>query len=399
MAATLATIEPILKEVYSGKIRRQINDDIVTLKRIERTSNGVTNETNGKYVTFPIHTTRNNGIGSRNEMDPLPVPGQQGYAAARLALKYAYAGFQITGQTISLSDSDQKAFARAMDEEISRLKVDVRKDMNRQVYGDGLGTIGTVTGANTGATVPVDDAKLFWRGMVLDSYTLPSTKDNTALVVASVNVSANTVTFTAAPGTALAAGDILVRTASFGKEITGLKAIVSATTSVYNINPAVEPEWTSEVDAPGADRALTEQLMVTMSDRIRTRGGTTSVIFQSLGVRRAYWNLLSQLRTIVNETTFEGGFKGLSFTTDSGEIPVVADVDAPKGKQWFLDENSLKLYRDEDWHWNDRNGSMFQQVRDTNGVYDAWYAHLVEYHELGTDRRNTHGLVDNLIEG
>lgn len=398
MAATLATIEPYLKEVYTGKIRRQLNEEVTTLKRITRSGSGVTTETNGKYVTFPIHTTRNSGLGSRNEMDPLPIPGQQGYAAARLGLKSAYGGLQITGQAIDLADSDPKAFARSIDEEIERLKVDVKKDMNRQVYGDGQGTIGTATAANSGTTVPVEDARLFWRGMAVDTYT-GTTRDNQRLTVASVDVKNSTVTFTAAPGTALAAGDTIVRHNSFGKEITGFGAIVSDTSTVYNINPAVEPEWTSEINHSDTARPLTEQIMVQMADQIRTRGGSTTVIFQSLGVRRAYWNLLSQLRTIVNEQEFKGGFKGLAFTTDNGEIPVVSDVDAPIGKQWFINEDALKFYRDEDWHWLDRDGSMFKQVSDSNGVYDAWFAHLVERHELGTDRRNTHGLIDNIQEG
>lgn len=399
MAATLATIASYLKEVYTGKIRRQLNEEITTLKRITRSGSGVSSETNGKYVTFPIHTQRNNGLGSRAEMDPLPIPGQQGYAAARLALKSAYGGFQITGQTIDFADSDPKAFAKSLDEEVERLRVDVKKDMNRQIYGDGTGAVGVATGANTGAVIPVVDARAFWRGMVLDTYS-GATKDNTAVVVASVQVAAKTVTLTAAPGVGIVANDILVRTGSYNNEITGFGAIVSATSSVYNINPATEPEWTSEIDDNGGTpRALSEQLMVTMADRIRTRGGSTSVIFQSLGVRRAYFNLLSQLRSIVNDQSFKGGFTGLAFTTDQGEIPAVADVDAPLGRQYFMNEENLTFYRDQDWHWLDRDGSMFKQVRDTNGVYDAWYAHLVERHELGTDRRNTHGLISNIIEG
>lgn len=400
MAATLTSIEPYLKEVYTGKIRRQLNEEITTLKRITRSNAGVTAETGGKYVTFPIHTRRNNGLGSRNEMDPLPVPGQQGYAAARVGLKHAYGGFQITGQAIDMADTDPKAFARSIDEEMDRLKVDVRKDMNRQVYGTGNGALGTATGANTGATVPVADARLFWVGAVVDTYT-GSTLDNTGLIVASVSLAAgaNTVTFTTTPGTALANNDIIVRTGSFNKEITGFGAIVAASGVLYNVNPANEPEWTSEVDANGGTpRALSEGLMQLMVDRIRTRGGKTTVIFQSLGVRRSYANLLMQLRSVVNTQDFTGGFHGLAFTTESGEIPVVADVDAPLQKQWFINEEALTFYRDEEWHWLDRDGSMFKQVRDTNGVYDAWYAHLVERHELGTDRRNTHGLISDLIE-
>lgn len=400
MAATLATIEPYLKEVYTGKIRRQLNDEITTLKRITRSGSGVSSETNGKYVTFPIHTRRNNGLGSRNEMDPLPIPGQQGYAAARLALKSAYGGFQITGQAIDQADKDPKAFARSMDEEIERLKNDVKKDMNRQIYGDGSGAISTVTAVVTSTVIPVADARLFWIGAQVDLVTLPSTvvQANRTIQAVSLTPGANTVTISGAAVTTVV-GQIFVRNGSLGKEITGFGAIVSDTSVVYNINPATEPEWKSEIDANGGTgRALTEQLMVRMADRIRIRGGKTTVIFQSLGVRRSYWALLSQMRSIVNEQEFKGGFKGLAFTTDAGEIPVVADVDAPIGKQWFLNEDALTFYRDADWHWLDRDGSMFKQVRDTNGVYDAWYAHLVERHELGTDRRNTHGLISDIIE-
>ena len=399
MAATLATIEPYLKEVYTGKIRRQLNEEITTLKRIERSGRGVSSETNGKYVTFPIHTRRNAGLGSRNEMDPLPVPGQQGYASARLALKSAYGGFQITGQTIEQADTDSKAFAKSIDEEIERLKVDVKKDMNRQVYGTGSGAISTATGAATGNVIPVVDARLFQMGEQIDIITLPSTVSIANRTVTGISVANKTITISGAAPTTTA-GMVITRQGSFGKEITGFAAIVDDSSVVYNINPAVEPEWTAEVDSNGGTpRAMSEQIMVQMADRIRVRGGKTTVIFQSLGVRRAYWNLLSQLRTIVNEQEFKGGFKGLAFTTDAGEIPVVADVDAPLGTQWFMNEDALTLYRDREWDWLDRDGSMFKQVRDTNGVYDAWYAHLVERHELGTDRRNTHGKITNIIEG
>lgn len=403
MAATLATIESYLKEVYQGRIREQLNDEIVALKRITRSGSGVTNEVGGKYVTFPIHTRRNSGIGSRFESEALPTPGQQGHAAARVGLKYAYGGVQLTGQAISLSDSDAKAFAKALDNEVEGLKNDLKKDMNRQVYGSGNGAIGVASGANTGATVPVYDARLFQVGAVVDTQT-GTTVDNSGLVIASIDVAAKTVTFTTTPGTALADGDIIVRkgsgvSASGNRELTGLAAIVSDSGTLYNIDPSTEPEWKATVDDNGGtNRALSEALMINMVDSIRTKGGSTTLILQSLGVRRAYFNLLSQLRQTVNTQEFTGGFSGLAFTTDSGEIPVVADVDAPLNKQWFINEDALTYYRDEDWHFIDRDGSMWKQVRDNNGDYDAYYARMVEYHELGTDRRNSHGVIEDITE-
>jgi hypothetical protein len=403
MAATLATIDSYLKEVYQGRIREQLNDEIVALKRITRSGSGVTNEVGGKYVTFPIHTRRNAGIGSRFESEALPTPGQQGHAAARVNLKYAYGGVQLTGQAISLSDTDAKAFAKALDNEVEGLKNDLKKDMNRQVYGSGNGAIGVASGANTGATVPVYDARLFQVGAVVDTQS-GTTVDNSGLVIDSVDVAAGTVTFTTTPGTALADGDIIVRkgsgvAAAGNRELTGLAAIVSDSGTLYNIDPSTEPEWKATVDDnSGTLRALSESLMINMVDSIRTKGGSTTLILQSLGVRRAYFNLLSQLRQTVNTQQFTGGFTGLAFTTDQGEIPVVADPDAPLNKQWFINEDALTYYRDEDWHFIDRDGSMWKQVRDNSGDYDAYYARMVEYHELGTDRRNSHGLIDDITE-
>ena len=400
MPATLTSISSYLKEVYQGRIREQLNSDTKTLKRIMRSSAGVTNEVGGKYVTFPVHTRRNSGIGSRNEMEPLPIPGQQGNAAARVGLKYGYGGVQLTGQAISLSDTDAKAFAKAIDQEMDGLKTDLQKDMNRQVYGDGSGAIGTVSTAAAGTnSVVVSDARLFQIGALVDLVTLPSTVVAAARNITAINLATNTITLSGAAFTTVV-GQIVVRNGSLGREITGLAAIVNNAGTLYNIDPTVEPEWTATVDANGGTpRALSEGRMITMADNIRARGGKTTVIFQSLGVRRAYFNLLSQQRQVVNEQKFTGGFTGLAFTTDDGEIPAVADVDAPLGTQYFINEDALTFYRDEEWHWLDRDGSMWKQVVDASGRYDAYVAHLIEYHELGTDRRNTHGVIKDLIEG
>jgi hypothetical protein len=322
-----------------------------------------------------------------------------------VGLKYAYGGVQLTGQAISLSDTDAKAFAKALDNEVEGLKDDLMKDMNRQVYGSGNGAIGVATGANTGAVAPVADARLFQVGMVVDTQT-GTTVDNTNLVVSSVDLTAgaNTVTFTTTPGTSLANADIIVRAGSGiaaggTKELTGLAAIVSDSGTLYNIDPSVEAEWKATVDANGGTpRALSESLMIKMTDAIRTKGGSTTLILQSLGVRRAYFNLLSQLRQTVNTQEFTGGFSGLAFTTDRGEIPVVADTDAPLNTQWYINEDALTYYRDEEWHFLDKDGSMWKQVRDSNGDYDAYYARMVEYHELGTDRRNSHGVIRDITE-
>lgn len=409
MPATLATVAELMKEVYQPRIREQLNDDTTTLARITRSSANITNETNGKYVTFAVHVRRNSGIGSRYEDEALPTPGQQKHANARVQLKYGYGSVQLTGQAIELTDTDPKAFAKALDTEVNGLKDDLQKDLNRQMYASGAGTIGTIKSVVTSTVIPVDDGRLFQLGETVDVVNLVAGTVAVAnRIINSVDLTAgaNTVTISGANiTTTISPVQIFTRTgsgvgASGNRELTGLGASVAATGAIYNIDPAVEPEWAAIVNSNGGtNRALSEGLMTRVTDDVRTRGGKTTVGFTSLGVRRSYANLLTQTKQTVNTLDFKGGFTGLAFMTDKGEIPIVVDVDAPLNKVWFINEDSYTYYRDQEWHFLDRDGSMWKQFRDSSGnPFDKWYANMAEYHELGVERRNSQGLLSDVTE-
>jgi len=393
MGATMTTVSALLKEVYEKDVQDQLNNDVVGFKRIEKTSEGVTNEVGGRYVTFPLRIGRNAGIGARNEMEALPTPGQQATTAARVSLKYLYGGIRFSGQTLKLADSNFQAFASALDEEMSGLKRDLAKDMNFQFYGPGTGVRASVTadGANT---VTVNTVQYLEVGMMIDILDItgvtPKASNRQITAIAGL-----VVTYNGADATAIAT-DIVVRTGNFGREMTGLGAIVKTTGTLYNVDPTVVPIWKSVVNANGGTpRALTEALMIKTVDDVRTNGGDTTVGFCSLGTRRAYFNLLKTDRRYVNTQKFEGGFTGLAFTTDKGDIPIVVDVDSPPSLINFINEKSIKLYRAEEWSWMDYDGSNFQRVVG----FDAYDATMFQYCEMGTHRRNSHGLLSDLIEG
>lgn len=397
MPATLATVSAITKEIYEGSLRDQIESEAITLRRIEKTSQGTT-QVGGKYVTFPIHVGRNQGLGARNEMELLPTPGQQKTTAARVGLKYLYAGAQLTGQTIKLVNKDYNSFISALDMELTRLKDDIAVDQNRQVYGTGRGTIGTVVSGTGGAennVFVVDSAKYFQEQMVVDVYTSASALVVAGRTVLSVNEDTNTIVVSGASITA-AAGQFFVRTGNLNREWTGLQAIVADTGTLYNVDPTVHSIWKSRVDSNGGTpRAVSEGLFTTMADNIRRKGGAgTTAIFTTLGVRRQYADLLTQQRQYVNTTEFKGGFGGIAFTTDKGDIPIVVDEMAPKGTAWFLNEKHLKLYRESDWGFMDFDGNKWEKVPG----YDAYQTMMEQYSELGTDRRNTHGVIKDIIE-
>jgi Family of unknown function (DUF5309) len=397
MGATLTTATNILKEIYEPRIQDQLQNWLKTSKRIEQTSEGVTSEVGGKYVVFPTHVKRNHGIGARLEMEQLPTAQNQGYARAQVQLAYEYGSVRLSGQSMELAQSNFQAFASVLDEEVNGIERDLAKDFNRQVYGTSVGALATVSGANSTVTIPTTNTQYLEVGMLVDIFNSTGTTLKSAtggVSITAVNKNTNFVVATA-PGTATAAGDIVVRQGNLNREIVGLSQIVDDTSPLFNIDPAVEATWKSVINSnSGTNRALSESLMVKMIDDIYTNGGNTTAIFTTLGVRRAYFNLLTQQRRYCDTQEFEGGFKGLAFTTDNGDVPVIADVDCQPNRMYFVNEKAIKIYRESDWSFMDRDGSKWQRVIG----FDAYDATLYKYCQIGTHRRNTHGLVKDITE-
>lgn len=399
MPATLTTVNSITKEVYQGKIQNQLQEEAVGYKRIESSSAGVESQVGGKYVTFPIRVKRNAGIGYRNELEQLQAGGQQGYNSVRVALRYGYGRTRLSGQTFELADKNYQAFASAMDLEMNGLKGDIQKDVNRIFYGDGTGALATSSGTTTTVnTITVTSTKYLEVGQQIDLGTaaqlLAATPAGANRQITAINKSTKVVTFDGA-AISTAASTLLVRTGNYLREPNGLKSIVTATGSLFNVDPTTEPSWAALVDANGGtNRALSESLMITNTDNVRVNGGKTSLILMSLGVRRAYFNLLSQQRRYPATTSFAGGVTGLAFN-NGREIPVVEDIDCPDNTMYGLDESSLKIYRDSPWSFMERDGSIWKWVHD----FDAYEAILKQYWEIGTNRRNANFVVQDITEG
>jgi len=382
--------------VYEGGLVEQLNNDTKAYNRL-KTNSKSSAKWGGKYVNLPIHVARNSGIGSRNESEALPTAGYQDTREAFIPMKFHYAAVELTGQAIELADKDYQTFAETLNLEVSSIKKDVSKERNRMYFGDGKGTRATCTGAVSGQTVVVDDIKGLDINGVYDVMTgSTSTVRQAALVITNIAASTKTVTFTGT-GTGITTNDIWVRTGSYGREWSGLGAIISDTSVYEQIDPANVPVWKAETKTTAG--AISELMLLRMADRIYTNGGKTSVIWTTLGVQRAYFSLLTSLKRFVGTTKFTGGFSGVAFESGSqGEIPMISDIDAPAGTAQFVDEKAITVYDNGGYKFMDRSGSMWQQKRTSAGKFDAWEATLYEYSELGANRRNTHGIISGITE-
>lgn len=388
-----------IKLVY-GDLHEQLRDKNPALQLIEASSAHITR--NGREVIFDTHIGRNQGIGARDVREKLPTAGAQKYKQAHLYLTNLYGAIEVDGQLFEQAAEDYQAFINVVDMEIQGLKRDLAVDLNRQVYGDGTGTIATVVSVS-GSDIVVDSTHWVQEGMILvgiDPSTGAVADSGNELEVTDIDEATDTITVSGTI-TALAGADLLVRgsntTNNYGKEWTGLAAIVSESGTLHDINPADYPIWKStevDISSGGSPGTLTELALINLVQKVDKKGGDVDVFLASPGVFNAYWDLLQGLRQYTNGATLTGGQRAFSFTAVGKEIKFISDYAAPSNTLYALSTKDLVVNRKRDWSWMDRDGSMWSRVADT----DAYEARYFQYSQLGTYRRNAHAVMTGIAE-
>ncbi len=380
-------IIPILKEMYEGPIAKQIQDETVLTQRIESSNKGVVHKAGGKFVDFPVLVGRNQGISFRKSGEDLGDPGRARLQEVNVPLFYGYGRTRLAGQIFEIAESSTQAFVDAVDNEMTVLKDSVAKDQNRIFYGDGTGTLATISVTANSATQTVYDAYWLEIDAIVDVMDAAGTKIGTAVTVTAVDYINNTVTLSGSVN-ATANTHFIVRQGDYDsaqqREPSGLARITNNAINLHGLNDA---RWKAVSTA--LNGSLSESAMIKMCDDIRRNGGKVSAIFTSLGVRRAYFNLLVQQRRQNDTADFSGGFKGLAFNYGAKNIPVMEDPDCPEGRMYFLTESDMRIYHTKDWHFEDKTGAMFVQVANK----DAYDVMMKRYFEMAVRRRNGIGVL------
>jgi len=395
-----------IKLVY-GDLHEQLYGKTPALQLIESSSSNITR--NGKEVIFDTHIGRNHGIGARNVREVLPAAGAQKYKQAHLYLTNLYGAIEVDGQLFEQAAEDYQAFINVVDMEITGLKRDLAVDLNRQVYGDGTGTLAVVVDQVTDTTLEVDSTHYLQVGMTIDiadptSGVKQQSGDASSIEITAIDETTNVITVSGTLGTwgtNINADDVLVRSSNgvnnFGKEWTGLSAIVKSSGVLHEIDPDDYPSWKATevaLGSVGSPGTLTELDLINLVQKVDKQGGDVDVMLASPGVYNAYWNLLQGFRQFTNTASLTGGQRSFTFEALGKPIKFVSDYAAPVGTLYALSSKEIVVNRKKDWAWMDRDGSMWSRLADT----DAYEARYFQYSQLGTYRRNAHAVLSNIAE-
>ena len=140
MVATQTTLQNILKEFYIGPVQDQLNNEMMVLELMEKT----TVDWNGRVAIIPVHTARNTGVqyldeaGTVGGQTALPTAGSQGYLRLQVNARFQYGTFQITGPaTAAAAKGGVGSFVGWMDAEMKRLVTDFRNASDRRCVSGG----------------------------------------------------------------------------------------------------------------------------------------------------------------------------------------------------------------------------------------------------------------------
>ena len=417
MPQTTANADSVLRDHYIGPVREQLNQkavlmfaadddgspdsskgETVAFRGIARESESI--EFAGRQWVIPTHISRNEGLGAIAEGGPLPVAGQQGYEDFKDTVKHNVGVIRLTRYAIKLSNRNAAAFLRLLTAETKGMVNDIRKDVNRQAYGNQTGALAAVTadGANT---VTVDSVQYLRPGMFIDAVDV--TNDTVLFsnrTITNVNETTKVVTYSGADATATT-NHRLCRTGSWKKEINGLGNLVLDTGTLHTVDSTLAANfWWRSVVKDGGAATFSEDLGQQVVDQVgRSGNGEVELILTTRGIRRRYANTLKAEKRFndAQSQTLRGGFKALDFNG----MPMVFDDDCPKGNMFFLNLDSLLwVYLPNGdspgyWDWVDDDGAILSRATDRT---DAFEAYLAADHDLGITARNQQGKIFNLAD-
>jgi hypothetical protein len=413
---TLTGFDAALKDVYGPRIEEQLSILNVLSDWIDENDSA---EWTGRTVTYPIHVSRNQGVGATTEGSKLPPAGAQGYATVKISEKFNYGRIMLTGQVIKSSLQNKGAFTRAMESEIKGLVRDLSNDRERQFFGAGDGVLCLVNAAQTstsnstfyvdspfGVTPTTNGARFLNSGMsiaavgtsgtsVTGTFTVGNTLSTTGSYFIASAVTATT-TFSDNERLVRYNSDVTAGTTNnLNNEVMGLLGIIDDGTyanTLSNINRTTYPIFKSTVISSVGTLSLDViQRGIDATDELG--GGnfaTDGVFFCHHSVRREYLKLLQADRRYTGAELMapDGGTKQAALKK-GGEItygnrPWRVAKHCPYGTLFGMLKGSVVRYIHVRGEWADEDERIFRNVAG----YDAWEAFYRIFDNLHSDRPN-----------
>jgi len=354
--ATWSTIQAALKEVWTDdRLVSQLYEETPFLSMIERTEK----YNIGEYAVVPITEYRNGGITvtDKSGSTALNPAGNVGARQATYGLVIDIGQVNIELGAILSSGSKAQSVAEVIDTETTSIVDEVRKQKNRQLFGDQSGLIAKCGTTSTSTTVVLDVTEGY-AALVRDWLHPTQTVDigttsNPTSVASGVTItavaessSAPTITVS---GSAVSTDNTNYvslsgsRSGSTSKESNGLRNIISQSAALGGLNAG--GKWqAASMDTSTTDLSLGALNNLNRQVRMHTGGlrdnkAGYKVFMGYLQMQRLYDQLQNQVRFSGDKQIDAGGWEYVSYNG----MEIYSEPDIRDSDVFFVNTDDLIL--------------------------------------------------------
>lgn len=394
--------DPLLKDDYGPTIQNELNEENVIQAFMD--TEFADESWTGRKKIVPIKIGRNWSVGSIGAGGSLPQAGRGAYKDFEIPMRDIYGRVGFERYVMEQSRNKKGSWAYVIPQEMDGLVEDLSFTRNRIGWHYGSGILALVNGAQSADTTIEVDAPGNVAGSVMGNRFLHGDSVS-GMPVAFLDSSNNVQGMAVITAVAAAGTSVTVDTAitcddnakvvlaqsltknSYNKEPEGLLAGIDDGTYVgtyHNLSRTTYPILKAYVMTSVG--ALSLDAIQQPIDAVSIKVGKTIDVFAcEHAVRRAYLALLELDRryTGADLKRPDGGTvaakKPSGKAVTYGDIPILADRDAPYGMLFGINKGSWVRYVLEGGKWAEEGGSVIKWVPETDS-YTAFYLILENYH-------------------
>jgi hypothetical protein len=405
---TLTELNDLAKDFYSTVYSQLVNEEVPLKAQFNRLENA---QFTGRTWIFGVKTEIGGGSANVEATKTLPAATQGTYDQGQQGVVRTYTVMALDGLVIEVTKRQAGSYRPALAEVMADRLAAHDLEVNRQLYvqdatvclfnGDpGTGTTLTVD-ADYGV-VGANGTRHLYPGDVIEAYdpTLVTQRAGGPYTITSVD-SSTAATVTPAFNAAILDDDAVVRATTdtdnaIAGENPGLLTSVAASGTLHSI-PGTG-RWTSTVFANGGTaRPISDSLVMQMLESIRSKSRMLpDLIVTSPGIVLKYSEIFLPLRRLDGQDVqLKGGYKPIAAVVHAGgSIPVISDLDCPRGRMFFLNTRGFRMADLVGTEFADLDGAQFDRIVNQ----DAITGYIRKYWALINVFRSAHGVIEDLEE-
>jgi hypothetical protein len=350
-ANSATTLNGLFKEVYEDNLKRLIPDGKKILQKIKFVSK---DRMPGNAYHQPVVLGMEHGVTFADDTEGAfalnpPVAGQikdavvKGYQLVlRSAMPYAQASRSMGPGERAFEEATKYLVGSMLDSVMKKLEIEA-------LYGQK--EYGLVEGVATGLVIPITDAEFapgIWSGstnMPIEIYdtTLATLRGGVGATIASVDLTAKTITLSAgdaAVAAAVVATDRILHKGAKSKEFAGIHSILANTGTLFGISASQFDLWKGSSFAPSSTSVLSFAILQQAISKGVEKGLDTDVMVM---VNPGHWDdlLTEQAALRMYDSSYssadaENGSKAIKFHSQNGMVEIVPSIYVKEGYAYVL---------------------------------------------------------------